>query len=185
MNFFTNNSTTPSATITAGGNVLIGTTTDNGARLQVNGSVTAANAIFYKGVAGPPATSGTTQTNSIIRLRSTSNAVLDIGMNTGDLGSWLQVGDSTDLSPTYAYPLCLQPNGGRVGIGTASPSGKLSVNDSVYGEYLRVATGVIGGNQTSVFLAWNNGGNITLQQVVVGAADSGGTGFRLLRIPNT
>ena len=75
--------------------------------------------------------------------------------------------------------------GGNVGIGTSSPNGKLSVQDAVYGEYLRVLSGVVAGNQTSVYLAWNNGGNITLQQIVVGAADSGGSGFRVLRIPNT
>jgi hypothetical protein len=74
---------------------------------------------------------------------------------------------------------------GNVGIGATSFSGRLSVHDSVYGEYLRVASGVIGGNQTSVFVAWNNGGNIDIKQVTVGAADSGGTGFRVLRIPNT
>lgn len=74
---------------------------------------------------------------------------------------------------------------GNVGIGTSSPAGKLSVHDAVYGEYLRVLSGVVAGNQTSVYLAWNNGGNITLQQIVVGAADSGGSGFRVLRIPNT
>jgi hypothetical protein len=76
-------------------------------------------------------------------------------------------------------------SGGNVGIGTTSPSGKLSVTDSVYGEYLRVADGLILGGQSSVYLAWNNAGNITLQHVTIGDIDSGGAGFRLLRIPNT
>lgn len=74
---------------------------------------------------------------------------------------------------------------GNIGIGTSAPAGKLSVHDAVYGEYLRVLSGVVGGNQTSVFLAWNNAGTITLKQIVVGAVDSGGSGFRVLRIPNT
>jgi hypothetical protein len=90
-----------------------------------------------------------------------------------------------NVSGTMTSRMTIKADGGRVGIGTTNPAGRLSVNDAVYGEYLRVATGVIGGNQTSVYLAWNNAGNITLQQVTVGAADSGGSGFRLLRIPNT
>lgn len=74
---------------------------------------------------------------------------------------------------------------GNVGIGITSPAGKFSIYDAVYSEYFRVACGVIGGNTTSVYLAWNNAGNIDIKQVVVGAADSGGTGYRMLRIPNT
>jgi hypothetical protein len=76
-------------------------------------------------------------------------------------------------------------SGGNVGIGASSFSGRLSVHDAIYSEYFRVASGVIGGNTTSIYIAWNNGGNIDIRQVLVGAADSGGTGYRLLRIPNT
>jgi len=76
-------------------------------------------------------------------------------------------------------------SGGNVGIGASSFSGRFSVHDAIYSEYFRVASGVIGGNTTSIYIAWNNGGNIDIRQVLVGAADSGGTGYRLLRIPNT
>jgi hypothetical protein len=76
-------------------------------------------------------------------------------------------------------------SGGNVGIGATSFSGRFSVHDSIYSEYFRVASGVISGNTTSIYIAWNNGGNIDIRQVLVGAADSGGTGYRLLRIPNT
>jgi hypothetical protein len=37
---------------------------------------------------------------------------------------------------------------------------------------------------SSVQLLWNNAGVLTLQNVLVGAADSAGAGFRQLRIPN-
>ena len=76
-------------------------------------------------------------------------------------------------------------SGGNVGIGATSFSGRFSVHDAIYSEYFRVASGVIGGNTTSIYIAWNNAGNIDIRQVLVGAADSGGTGYRLLRIPNT
>lgn len=39
-------------------------------------------------------------------------------------------------------------------------------------------------NDCSMWLAVNRGGTITLSQVSVGAEDSGGVGFRLLRVPN-
>jgi hypothetical protein len=142
--------------------------------------------------------------NSAERMRIRSNGVVSIGAVSGnsgllDIKPGAATSDGATLSATYtgggSYgPFIFQTSdtermritsGGNVGIGNTNPSGKLSVNDSIYGEYLRVATGVIGGNETSVFLAWNNAGNISLQQVTVGAADSGGSGFRLLRIPNT
>ena len=38
--------------------------------------------------------------------------------------------------------------------------------------------------QTSMLIRRNNAGTYTLQRVSLGAADSGGTGFKLLRVPN-
>ena len=92
--------------LTTNSNVGIGTTTIN-ARLDVDGA------------AGSPATSGTTQ-NGIVRIRNaTNNNALDIGQISGSpYGSWLQATDVSALG--VEYPLHLNPNGGRVGIGVNS-----------------------------------------------------------------
>jgi len=76
-----------------------------------------------------PATTGTTpSTGTRFRLASTSgaSAVLDFGISTGGK-SWLQATDRTDLS--IEYPFLINPNGGSVGIGTASPTFQLSIEN--------------------------------------------------------
>ena len=73
---------------------------------------------------GVPATSGTTQTNGAFRVSSSgTSGILDFGPNGSS--PWIQATDSTDLS--QKYNLLLNPNGGNVGIGTSSPTQKLSV----------------------------------------------------------
>ena len=100
------------------GNVGIGTTSPaTNARLHVKGAGTAV-----------PATSGSTQSAGLIqRLNDTSTAHLDIG-GAAATGMWLQVADDNNLA--VSYPLLLQPTGGNVGIGTASPRTTLSVLQS-------------------------------------------------------
>jgi hypothetical protein len=144
--------------LTSGGNVLIGTTTDTGYKLQVSGIISINGNNYLDFGNGD---SRIVNTSGVLSFQTYDPVGLNFGTRMTILGN------------------------GNVGIRNTNPAGKLSVNDSTYGEYLRIVSGLIGGNETSVYLAWNNGGSITLQQVVVGAADSGGTGFRLLRIPNT
>ena len=74
----------------------------------------------YKG-AGLPVTSGTAQTYGILRLTTSGvTSVLDIGNDGGTYGNWLQSTSSVDLSQNY--PLLLNPNGGRIGVGiTTAP----------------------------------------------------------------
>jgi hypothetical protein len=74
-----------------------------------------------------PASSGTTQSASaVMRIRPGGGftATLDIGQG-GGTGSWLQSTDTSNLATTY--PLLLNPVGGNVGIGTASPVAKLDI----------------------------------------------------------
>jgi hypothetical protein len=79
---------------------------------------------------GWPATSGTTQTGIAARFQQTASALaLDIGGNSGS-GAWLQATNSDDLS--LEYPLILNPNGGAVGIGTASPGTKLHLAGGMF-----------------------------------------------------
>ena len=76
-----------------------------------------------------PATTGTTPSaGTTLRIRPGNNAILDIGGNSTS-GAWLQSYDQTGMQTEY--PLLLNPNGGNVGIGTASPAYKLDVSGAV------------------------------------------------------
>ena len=81
---------------------------------------------------GAPATSGTT-VNATLSIDNAFSVMTNIG-NLSDIpySVWLQVQDKGNLYTTY--PLSLQPNGGSVGIGTASPQigYRLHVVDSIY-----------------------------------------------------
>jgi hypothetical protein len=86
--------------IDSSGNVGIGTSSPE-AKLHVVGKASAF-----------PATSGTTQTGSSVRLQpSDTNAILDIGQNSSS-GAWLQSTNRTNLA--LSYPLLINPNGGNV-----------------------------------------------------------------------
>ena len=101
------------------GNVGIGITSPS-QKLQVDGGATALNQ-------GIPPTSGTTQ-NGILRLTSGSSVygeTFDFGMNVGTTYAWIQATNKASLAVNYN--LALNPNGGNVGIGTASPDRPLSV----------------------------------------------------------
>ena len=75
------------------------------------------------GVNAAAVTSGTTQTGGALRLRGGDNAVLDFGLNS--VNTWIQATDKVNLANGYA--LSLNPNGGNVGINTASPISPLHV----------------------------------------------------------
>lgn len=111
------------ARLTSDGSLGIGTTTPG---LKTH--------IF--GITGFPATTGTAQTG-VLRLQgSSSQAVLDFGVNGGS-GSYLQSTNQTALNATY--PLLLNPNGGNVGIGTTDTKGyKLAVNGTVVANAMTV-----------------------------------------------
>ena len=117
---FATNGSSERMRITSGGNVLIGTTTDSGFKLDVNGRSR------FVGSTGLPNTSGTSQ-NGTLRLQVAGyGTVLDFGAEGPGTGKqWIQVTDASNLAITY--PLLLNPNGGNVGIGTASPDGRFKV----------------------------------------------------------
>ncbi len=100
-----------------GGNIGIGTTSPVGKLMVISGA------------SAYPPTSGTTPATSLaLRLRDNTNGVLDFGNNGAN--AWLQSTDATDLS--QKYPLLLNPNGGNIGIGTTSPTERLSVDGNAY-----------------------------------------------------
>lgn len=65
---------------------------------------------------GWPVTSGTTQTYGALRLRGGDNAVIDFGCQSTN--TWIQATDISNLGSNY--DLFLNPNGGRVVVGTRS-----------------------------------------------------------------
>lgn len=82
--------------------------------------------LTVQGLYGLPTTSGA-QTSGIFRLQdSSSNISLDMGVIQYS-GSWIQ---SINKSNSSSLTLALNPNGGNVGIGTASPSHNLSIKGS-------------------------------------------------------
>ena len=99
--------------INASNNVGIGTTNPT-ATLNVKNS----SAIAL------PATSGTTQSASALRVDN-GNVVLDFGSYSSNGASWIQSSLVSNLATTF--PISLNPNGGNVGIGTASPSESLEI----------------------------------------------------------
>ena len=82
-----------------------------------------------------PATSGTTPVNPMLNLTNNRGIGMYFGGSyAGNYAQWIQVSDTGNLGVNY--PLLLNPNGGNVGIGTASPVGKLMLYQSVAGNVL-------------------------------------------------
>jgi trimeric autotransporter adhesin len=79
--------------------------------------------------AGGPAASGVTQTGVLRLSQGDGAAVLDMGINVTTGAGWLQGTVSNSLGSTL--PILLNPNGGNVGVGTASPGQKLDVNGNI------------------------------------------------------
>jgi hypothetical protein len=109
-------------------------------------------------VKADPATSGATA-NGHLRLGATSgDHVLDFGLSSSSTYSWLQARNKTGYG-TY-YKLALNPNGGQVGIGTASPSSTLTVGNE---------GGTVGGDLTlNPQAASNEGGQISIRRSLSG-----------------
>ena len=113
---------TQAMTLDASGNLMVGTTANNGAK------------VVFRGANSTPATSGTT-TGAVLRLSSGTGLynVLDFGTNEALDYSWIQSTRANSLG-TYDK-LLLNPNGGNVGINTTSPTYPLTVvsNSSTQG----------------------------------------------------
>jgi hypothetical protein len=75
-----------------------------------------------------PVTSGTTQPGAGLRIWGTDHITMDFGSHGTD-GAWIQVTNETLMYSSY--PLCLQPNGGFVGIGNIAPQTALHVTGTV------------------------------------------------------
>lgn len=143
--------------ITPNGNVLIGTTTDSGSKLKVEGSAMFNNAYFGGDVAWGPSL-GAMKEGSIGLAIYNSMYGLWAWTNASSGNSYLQVARTDTL--TDVYNLLLQPYGGNVIIGKTTDNGhKLQVNGSItttewlyggnnYGMYI-IDTGVYYSNHAT------------------------------------
>jgi hypothetical protein len=89
-------------------------------------SVTAASGLYNGYTSGLPATSGSAARGGL-RLNNASNIALDFGTVAAGQ-AWIQVSDAGNYASNFA--LLLNPNGGNVGIGTSSPSNKLTISNN-------------------------------------------------------
>ena len=149
--FGTNN--TERMRINVSGNVGIGTTTP-GVRL-VNAGATLAET--------PTLGSATIGANAIL----SANGLYGIYTGVSSAGYvWQQVQRNDGNGSVYA--LALQPSGGNVGIGTASPSQKLEVNGSIYalgylvGEMSFTSNQVYRNSANEMYLNYSGTGNTIL-----------------------
>ncbi len=123
------------------------------------GTTAPVNKLHIETPTADPATSGATA-NGNLRLSGTgATHVLDFGLSSSSTYSWLQA-RSKSAYGTY-YNLAFNPNGGLVGIGTASPSSTLTVGNTA---------GTVGGeivlNPTSTQY---EGGQIIVKKSLVGS----------------
>jgi hypothetical protein len=123
--------------------------TSNEARFIIDGSgnvgIGTTNPVAQLDVAGTrgaPATSGTIQ-NGILRIEPKESVgglnVLDIGIDSASpFGAWIQSTNKSNLAQNF--PLCLNPNGGAVSIGTLSPNISDGAGLHVAGKIIRIGT---------------------------------------------
>jgi hypothetical protein len=154
------------------GNVGIGTTAPSN-RFNVQG-----------GTNTFPSTSGSTSTDTFFRITNSTGGptggALDFGQN-GVAGSWLQSRNAGDY--TSNFPLLLNPNGGKVGIGMTTPTYKLELsedNTSQINVFVHAATAKTGSSGRAVGIALGDSTNVRSQIGLVDNASFGGSGNDLL-----
>jgi hypothetical protein len=183
-------------------NLLIGTTIDdtiitglgtsnriiegkNGGKTSLlNGSVTSPAIRFLVDQTSGLYRSGTNAMSwacsGIEKVKYTVNGI-QVLKDTGTTGDvYIQVNDGNTTSRSARYKATTINGTWEFGPNKASGSSF----DVFYGtdEYLRFTAPADG--ETGLLLRRNVGGSFTLQRVSMGAADSAGTGFKVLRVPN-
>jgi hypothetical protein len=115
------------ARVTASGNLLIGTTTDNGARLQVSGAIYSSDELYL-------------DNGKYLRFKRSSGGLsiqtLGIPSGTDDV-RLLTTGDFNVLNGSLTNLMTVK-NSGNVGIGTASPASKLQIEGTGTGAWLTI-----------------------------------------------
>ena len=161
--------TTQSMTLDSSGSLQLGTTLQNGTKLNVMGG----NIV--------PATSGSTQ-NGGVRISSlgtgTGGYVLDMGVSDTNGYAWMQVSNSANLASGFTKPLVLQPVAENVGLGVvpsawslyrAFQNGATSVADFASGNNSIFGSGVYYGGSPTDFRYISTGQRATSYRQVDGS----------------
>jgi hypothetical protein len=170
----------------------------SGGNVGINTSTTDQKLVINQGATGTgqgiPATTGTTQ-NGMLRLRPAIGVygeTLDFGMNVSTTYGWIQATNASSLGTNYN--LALNPNGGKIGIGTSIPSAQFSMNnqiayDSNPPSSYAATNGVNGQNFLNGYYAFNSDGYGAYPRyfdiVAVGSPDgsNGGSNIRFFTNP--
>ena len=145
--------------IASTGNLLVGTTTDNGSKFQVSGTATFSSSV-------------TAVSLKSVDLSNTFSAFFGANSSTPN---WVSAGTVSGVPSINGYNnalsattnLALQPNGGNVGIGTTSPAAKLDVNGDLFSR--SVIFGYAGPGNQYGGLTWTStdSGNLFLKSANV------------------
>ena len=123
------------------------------------GTTTPVNKFQIEATTANPSSTGSS-TNGNLRISGTGVAqVLDFGLSSTSTYAWLQARSKSNYATLY--DLAFNPNGGKVGIGTSSPSSTLTVgNDggTIPGEILLNPTTING-----------EGGQVTIKRSLTGS----------------
>ena len=162
---------TQAMTLTGGGNLLIGTTTDSGARLRVYGgymTVEGTNTVMY--IESNYAGGNGLDAGTLISAGGTNSNIIIIPSGGGVVGSkvvgsayngsaWRSMLEYANVSSGEPV-LSLVRTAGNVGIGTTNPGAKLEVIDEIRvtsaGSYSSVTTRQSGATGGGGFLAFQN-----------------------------
>jgi hypothetical protein len=164
LDFHTNVSGNPRLRITDGGNVLIGTTTDNGLRLQVSGDIYASNEMYL-------------DNGKYLRFKRSSGGLFiqTLGIDSGtDNVRLLTTGDLNIVNGSLTNLMTVK-NGGNVGIGTTSPGQRLSVFQDTNGDARLSLTNPNTGVSARTFLYTITTGNRYVGMLAYGANATGTT----------
>jgi hypothetical protein len=121
--------------LSVGGNVSVDSSTlfvDSESNRVGIGTTGPDSALHILGANTLPDSSGTSTPDSSLRLgNSATNVILDVGIDNTIGLSWLQSRNQANYVTNYH--LILNPNGGKVGIGTTIPNAQLEVNATANG----------------------------------------------------
>ena len=134
MQFETNSSEW--ARLNSNGNFLIGTTSDNGSKLQVSGAATFSSSVTNSGLIFNTNDSVFSTAGSITKHATVGLVIRGVTASVFDYALYSAGGTALMTNPTGTNNINFNSgqvwfNGGNVGIGTSSPLAKLNVNGSM------------------------------------------------------